>query len=82
MPQELEAVFDGAAFIPEQALDLASGTRVKLTVEMIPSEEPKKPKSFLQTAQSLQLQGEVDWSEKTDFYLYEDAERKNGFILR
>jgi predicted DNA-binding antitoxin AbrB/MazE fold protein len=82
MPQELEAVFNGAVFLPEEALDLASGTRVKLTVEMIPSEERKKPKSFLQTAQSLQLQGEADWSEKTDQYLYGDALRKNGLISR
>ena len=78
MPQELEAVFDGTAFFPEEALDLASGTRVKLIVEMIPSEEQKKPKSFLQTAQSLQLQGEVDWSEKIDQYLYGDTSSGDG----
>jgi hypothetical protein len=78
MPQELEAVFDGAAFLPEEALDLAPGTRVKLIVEMIPSEEQKKPKSFLQTAQSLQLQGEVDWSEKIDQYLYGDTSSGDG----
>jgi hypothetical protein len=78
MPQELEAVFDGAAFLPEEALDLASGSRVKLIIEMIPSEEQKKPKSFLQTAQSLQLKGEVDWSEKIDQYLYGDTSSVDG----
>ena len=64
--------------LTDEALDLASGTRVKLIVEAIPPEEQKKPKSFLQTAQSLQLKGEVDWSEKIDQYLYGDPSSGNG----
>ena len=59
-------------------LHLASGTRVKLIAEAIPPEEQKKPKSFLQTAQSLQLKGEVDWSEKIDQYLYGDPSSGDG----
>jgi hypothetical protein len=64
--------------LTDEALDLASGTRVKLIVEAIPPEEQKKPKSFLQTAQSLQLKGEVDWSEKIDQYLYGDPSSGDG----
>jgi NADH dehydrogenase FAD-containing subunit len=35
---------------------------------ILPNEQ--QPKTFLQTAKSLQLQGEPDWSEKIDQYLY------------
>ncbi|MDT9215698.1 MAG: hypothetical protein P5697_19745 [Limnospira sp. PMC 1256.20] len=42
---------------------------VKITVETLFA--PKDtPKTFLQTAQSLQLQGKPDWSENIDQYLY------------
>jgi hypothetical protein len=36
----------------------------------VQSNEIKPPKTFLQTAQSLKLQGKPDWSEKIDHYLY------------
>ena len=35
-------------------------------------DEKERPKTFLQTAKSLQLQGEPDWSENIDRYLYGD----------
>ncbi|CDM98243.1 hypothetical protein SPLC1_S202170 [Arthrospira platensis C1] len=42
---------------------------MKITVETLFA--PKDtPKTFLQTAQSLQLQGKPDWSENIDQYLY------------
>jgi hypothetical protein len=37
--------------------------------ESVLPNEVKPPKTFLETAQSLQLQGEPDWSEKIDQYL-------------
>ncbi|KOR37829.1 hypothetical protein AM228_05075 [Planktothricoides sp. SR001] len=67
--QEITAIFDGQSLQLESPLNLEIGTRVKVTVEtLLP---PKNtPKTFLQTAQSLQLQGEPDWSENIDQYLY------------
>jgi hypothetical protein len=70
MIQELEGIFDGTALQLEAPLNLAVGTRVRIIVETILPNEQKQPKTFLQTAQSLQLQGEPDWSEKIDQYLY------------
>ena len=70
MSQQLEATFDGTSLQLEEPLNLAIGTRVRIIVESIAPIESIQPKSFLQTAQSLQLQGEPDWSEKIDQYLY------------
>jgi hypothetical protein len=70
MPQELEAVFDGTALQLEGPLNLAAGTRVKIIVETVLPSNVKPHKTFLQTAQSLKLQGKPDWSEKIDQYLY------------
>ncbi|MEH1936877.1 MAG: hypothetical protein V7L14_24860 [Nostoc sp.] len=70
MPQELEAVFDGTALQLEVPLNLAPGTRVRIIVESLLPNEVKPHKTFLQTAQSLKLQGKPDWSEKIDQYLY------------
>jgi hypothetical protein len=70
MLQELEAIFDGTALQLESPLNLAAGTRVKIIIESVVINEQKQSKTFLQTAQSLQLQGEPDWSEKIDQYLY------------
>jgi hypothetical protein len=70
MLQELEATFDGTALQLEAPLNLAVGTRVRIIVETVLPNEQKKPKTFLQTAKSLKLQGEPDWSEKIDQYLY------------
>jgi hypothetical protein len=70
MLQELEAVFDGIALQPDAPLNLAAGTRVRIIVERVLPNEVKPPKTFLKTAQSLKIQGEPDWSEKIDQYLY------------
>ncbi|MBE9058456.1 MULTISPECIES: hypothetical protein [Sphaerospermopsis] len=73
MIQELEGIFDGTALQLESPLNLAVGTRVRIIVETVLPNEQKQPKTFLQTAKSLQLQGEPDWSEKIDQYLYEET---------
>jgi hypothetical protein len=70
MPQELEAVFDGTALQLEAPLNLAAGTRVRIVIESVFPSKVKPAKTFLKTAQSLKLQGEPDWSEKIDQYLY------------
>jgi predicted DNA-binding antitoxin AbrB/MazE fold protein len=68
----VEAVFDGTVLRLKAPLELKKGTRVRITIEAIEPEsiEPTKPRSFLQTAQSLQLQGPTDWSTNIQHYLY------------
>jgi hypothetical protein len=70
MLQELEAVFDGTALQLEEPLNLAAGARVRIIVESVLLNEVKPSKTFLKTAQSLKSQGDPDWSEKIDQYLY------------
>ncbi|MDB9311854.1 hypothetical protein PN462_01980 [Spirulina sp. CS-785/01] len=76
MSQELNAIFDGQSLQLESPLNLEAGTRVKIIVETILPQE-SQPNSFLKTAQSLQLQGNPDWSEKVDQYLYGDIVSEN-----
>jgi hypothetical protein len=77
MFQELEAVFDGTALQPEVSLNLPTGTRVRIIIESVLPNEAKPAKTFLKTAQSLKLQGEPDWSEKIDQYLYGETLASN-----
>jgi hypothetical protein len=63
MPQKLEPIFDGTALQPKVPLNLVVGTRVKITVESVVPDQ-QNPKTFLQTAKALKLQGKPDWSEK------------------
>lgn len=73
MIQALEAVFDGIALHPQVPLNLEAGTRVRITVETVSPASEEQPKSFLQTAKSLRLQGEPDWSVKIDQHLYGES---------
>jgi hypothetical protein len=73
--QKFEAIYNGTDLQLEEPLDLAKGTRVRILVESIMpshtmhndigSREVKRPRAFMQMAQSLKLQGNSDWSEKT-----------------
>ncbi len=58
------------AFKPDVLLTLVAGTRVRIIVESVLPNEVQPPKTFLNTAQSLELQGESDGSEKIDQHLY------------
>jgi hypothetical protein len=62
MIQTLDALFDGAALLPEVPLNIKSGTRVRIIVESVLPDKKPKPKTFLQTAKSLNLRGKPDWS--------------------
>ncbi|TVP64224.1 MAG: hypothetical protein EA343_05785 [Nodularia sp. (in: Bacteria)] len=73
MMQELEAIFDGTALQLEAPLNLSAGTRVRIIIESVLPNEQKPTKTFLQTAKSLQLQGEPNWSEQIDQYLYGES---------
>jgi hypothetical protein len=72
MTQTIDAIYDGSVLRPESALPLEPNTRVRLTVEVLPSETP--PHSFLRTARSLNLSGPPDWATNLDKYLYGDGD--------
>jgi predicted DNA-binding antitoxin AbrB/MazE fold protein len=73
MIQALEAIFDGTTLQFEEPLKLKAGTRVRIIVESVLPDVEAQPKTFLQTAKSLRLQGEPDWSENVDQYLYGES---------
>ena len=68
---------DSAALLPEVPLNIKSGTRVRIIVESLLPDEKPKPKTFLQTAKSLNLQGKPDWSTNIDQYLHEENISEN-----
>ena len=68
MTKTFEAVFDGEVLRPVEPVSLEPNTKVRLTLEVETAEA--KPKSFLQTAKALELDGPADWSENLDDYLY------------
>ncbi|MFQ5422010.1 MAG: antitoxin family protein, partial [Anaerolineae bacterium] len=67
------AIFDGSVFRPAHPVELRPHTRVRLSIEWSQEETGV---SFLDTAQSLNLNGPPDWSVNLDEYLYGD--KKNG----
>lgn len=74
MTKTLHAVFDGEVLHPEEDLPLAPNTRVLITLETPEaSSSASRPRSFLETARSLSLEGPQDWSERLEEYLYGEA---------
>ena len=69
MLNSINALFDGKVFHPEQPVRLKANTRVRIIVDNL-SDENNELTSFLETAESLQLDGPSDWSENLDKYLY------------
>ena len=65
----IEATFDGTVFRPTEPVALEPNTAVRLTIEPLPL-QPRQPRSFLQTARALKLEGPPDWSAQVDKYLY------------
>lgn len=93
MTRTLHARYDGEALHPEEPLPLAPETRVLITVDMEDDQEPKvtreesaiqpapakgEPYSFLRYAESLNLEGPEDWSERLEDYLYAPERLRNG----
>jgi hypothetical protein len=66
MTKRIEAVFDGLTLRPDKPLELAPNTRVRLTIESLPT--PGKAGSFLRTARTLGLNGPRDWSSNLEDY--------------
>jgi hypothetical protein len=77
MVQTLEAVYHGTVLRPDEPLTLEANTRVRLTVESIPT-KTGEPHSFLKTAMSMNLDGPPDWSRNLDRYLYGDDDAPTG----
>ncbi len=68
MTKTIEAVFDGAALLPDEPLELPPNTRVRVTIESLPTSG--EPGLFLRTARGLALDGPRDWSANLEAYLY------------
>ncbi len=58
MSTTIEATFDGKVFLPSGPVELPPNTVVRITVETM----AEMPKSFLDTALSLNLEGPPDWA--------------------
>lgn len=69
MPRTIDAVYDGKVFRPSEPIRLEPNTRVKIILES-EEENNEQPKSFLQTARTLNLEGPPDWARNIDDYLY------------
>ena len=66
MLNSIDALFDGKVFHPEQPVTLRANTRVRISIDNL-SDENNELTSFLETAESLQLDGPSDWSENRLF---------------
>lgn len=77
MTTTLYATFDGEVLRPDLPVPLAPNTRVRVTIEATET-EPVQPTSFLRTAESLNLEGPADWSERLDDYLYGEGGERGG----
>lgn len=70
MVNPVEALFDGQVFHPNKPVNLKANTHVRIIIENLASDKEESI-SFLDTAESLNLEGPSDWSENIDKYLYE-----------
>lgn len=77
MSTTLYAMFDGEVLRPDHPLPFAPNTRVRLTIEPERT-EPRSPKSFLDTAEALKLDGPSDWSSRIDHYLSGNGDESAG----
>jgi hypothetical protein len=68
MTKSIEAIFDGVTLRPDEPLELPPNTRVRLTIESLPTRG--EAGSFLRTARTLGLAGPPDWSSNLETYLY------------
>jgi hypothetical protein len=69
MTKTLEATFDGEVFRPDEPIELAPNTRVRVTIETT-VKSARKPFAFFEVARSLDLDGPPDWALNFDDYLY------------
>ena len=77
MIKRIRAIFDGNVLRPSEPLDLPPNTEVQLTLD-VPQSNGNGSASFLDTAQSLNLDGPADWSTNVDNYLYGSQDNQDG----
>jgi hypothetical protein len=66
----LTATYDGKSFWPEEPVNLAANTRVRILLQPLGDADPR-PASFLRLAQTIEIEGAPeDWSENVRRYLY------------
>ncbi len=70
MTIQRKAIYDGKVLQLDEPLELAPNTEVTITLEVVEDNASDQPKSFLDVAESLRLQGPPDWSARIDDYLY------------
>ncbi|MEO8072944.1 MAG: antitoxin family protein [Acidobacteriota bacterium] len=79
MDKILDATYDGEVFRPDEPVDLASNTKVKVVIEEEPKklklvEKPKKgkgePYAFLKYLESVSIDAPPDYASNLDEYLY------------
>lgn len=66
MTKTIYALYDGKVLHPEEQIELEPNTRIKITIQSKKGE----PYSFLRMAESANLVGPDDLSEKFEEYLY------------
>ena len=71
MANVIEATYDGRVFCPDEPLDIAPNTRVRIAIEAVTA-NGEEPPSVLDVALSLNLDGPPDWATNIDRYLYGD----------
>jgi len=87
MEKTVDATFDGEVFRPDEPVDLASNTKVKIIID---EEKPKKlklsmtaktgkakPYAFFDYLRTLNLEGPSDFSPNLDEYLYHGKPMNN-----
>jgi len=75
MHKIMNATFDGKVLHPDKPIKIKPNTRVRIKIETF--DEKPKTQSFLNTAQSLKLDGPPDWSDQLEEYLYNKEENSN-----
>jgi len=77
MATTVDAIFDGKVLQLDVPLALPPNTRVRVTIEPLPTKVTTQ--SFLHTARRMKLEGPTDWSTHVDQYLYDEAIPEAGF---
>ncbi len=75
--EAISATYDGKVLRCDTPPQLPPNTRVIIRIEIL-EEQPKRKRSFLRTARSLNLDGPGDWSARLEYYLYHHQVESNG----
>ncbi len=79
MIKKLNATFDGKVLRPDEPIGVKPNTRVRIIIETFDTAKTKG-RSFLRTAQSLNLEGPFDWSDRFENHLYGRKSDANDIV--